>query len=61
MNNDHQNKITGFIATIAIAFIFFCLMGAFQAFEDNNHIGAGIFMLAASLPITVALNRVLKK
>ncbi|MCB0737341.1 MAG: hypothetical protein KDC92_07500 [Bacteroidetes bacterium] len=60
MNNNDKNLITGIIVTIALALCIFCVLGAIDAFQHNNHIGAGICFLAASLPITVALNRVLK-
>lgn len=61
MNNEYGNKIVGGIILIGFLFILFCLIGAFNAFEDTDYFGAGIFMLAASLPITAAIHGILKK
>ena len=60
MSNENGDQIAGVILLIGFLFVLMSLIGAFNAF-DKDHLGAGIFMLAASLPITAAINGVIKK
>lgn len=61
MRNESKDKISGAIIILGILIVLISLIGAFLALEKEQYTGAGIFMLAASLPVTVAVNNILKK
>ncbi len=54
MSSESGNKIVGGIILLGIIVVLGSLIGAFLALEQEQFLGAGVLMLAASLPITVA-------
>ncbi|MFK8005439.1 MAG: hypothetical protein AB8H03_03675 [Saprospiraceae bacterium] len=61
MSKESGNKIIGGVILIGILIIIFSFVGAIKALGDDQYSGAGILMLAASLPITAAIHGVMKK
>jgi len=61
MKNEKGNKVVGGIMLVALVFMLMCLFGAFGAIVNDQFIGAGIILLAGSLPITAAVYGILFK
>lgn len=61
MSLENGNKIVGGIILIGILVIILCLIGVFKTFNRDQYLASGLFMLAASLPITAAFNGIFGK
>jgi len=60
MSNESANKIVGGVILAAVVIVIISFVGAVKALLNNEYLGAGVLMLAASLPIAATILGVLK-
>ncbi len=60
MSKESGTKIVGGMILLGGLFVIICMMVAYYTYEKDK-VGSGIFMLAASLPISAILYGVFKK